>query len=154
MELEQLRDAIRNKREEIAVFLIKSHRDIGLYDRVLSLAVEKMMMNVVKLLLECGAHVHYSDNEAICIAASKPNVEIIDLLVQYGAWVNAREGQPLINAVKKGYVCNVRALLKHGAGEYSDAAMDYIQHNLKDGAESDFMMTRIQRELDKFRCNN
>lgn len=71
--------------------------------------------DIVKLLLENGADVHFSQDYALVTASERGHTEIVKLLLKFGADVHAQNNFALRKASENGYSKVVKLLLKHGA---------------------------------------
>jgi ankyrin repeat protein len=93
----------------------------GLLGTALHPASERGHVDVVRLLLKCGADVDaqgFSNMSPLQIASSMGHLNVVQCLLDHGADVNypdAYHGTPLKLAAERGNVETVRALLKHDA---------------------------------------
>jgi Ankyrin repeats (3 copies) len=68
-----------------------------------------------KILIKCGADVHYDDDYLICWASENGNIEVVKVLIEAGANVDARNSTPLKSAREHGRIDIVNLLLSAGA---------------------------------------
>lgn len=90
---------------------------------------------VIQYLLDAGADVNYSNDEALITAVCHDDLRIISVLINAGADVNARNGYPVhISKVHKNYTC-LELLIDAGArttGVYVEPdSYDYELYNKK-----------------------
>jgi ankyrin repeat protein len=95
----------------------------------ISLAAKMGYMNIVRSLIDAGAHINLADKNGytpLSLAAQMGHVDIVRALLENGAKVNHYEGQPpLYCAAKMGHVDIVRALLDAGARvDHSNTSQD------------------------------
>ncbi|TPX59810.1 hypothetical protein PhCBS80983_g02198 [Powellomyces hirtus] len=105
--------------------IIRQHvTRLGLNEMLL-LAVLAERQDIVALVLDRGANVHYDSDIALQDAAGVGNTMLCDLLISRGASVKARDDRALRAAARAGNTATVALLLLHGANIHagSDRAL-------------------------------
>jgi ankyrin repeat protein len=67
-------------------------------------------LNVIKRLLEYGAHVHADDNDAIQMASEYGHLDVVKLLLESGADIHARDNYAIRWESKNGHLSVVKLL--------------------------------------------
>lgn len=126
--------AIKNKREEMALALIKMGADIDFCDKngktILMWTSESGMKDLVRLLLEQNVDINAVENveqsTALHLACQNDQLEVVEILINAGADIEAKAGKlkytPLHTAVAWGKVKTVAILLKNHANIHEKAA--------------------------------
>ena len=122
---EVLADAIQHRRLKILEFLINCI-DINKYS-LIGVAANYNYSDVIKLLINLGADIHYSHEYALLMAAGYGNLDIVKLLISLGADVNAHNecnDYALQRAAQGGHLEVTRFLIEKGA-VYMDPVDDF-----------------------------
>lgn len=82
---------------------------------IMILMAEKGSPLGVSLMVEKGANVRASKNEALQRASSRGNLNVVKYLLEHGADVNAVNDNALLNAIRFNHIRVVKYLVEHGA---------------------------------------
>jgi len=77
-------------------------------------------VDLIELLLDHGANIHFDENKPLEKASHDGNIEAVKLLLDYGANVHALNDIALRRASKAGNTEVVKLLLDHGANVHAD----------------------------------
>ena len=72
-------------------------------------------IEIVKLLLENGVDIHYTDDNALRVACEVGHYDIVKLLLDAGANIHAKYGDPLMIVCEFGHYDIAKLLLENGA---------------------------------------
>lgn len=127
---EALRWAVQNQHLGIVQLLLEDREDHEdnndtPLDRFFPTAVNHGGCDVMQLLLNYGADVHFNNDEALYMASENGNIDMVQLLLKYGADVHACEDRALRVACDNSDPGIAKLLLEHGADVHAkdDAAI-------------------------------
>lgn len=107
----ELLDAVNRGDKQIAQELIAKGARVN--SDVMEIAVKNSNKEIVSLLIENGADIHYCG--PLVTAVESGDKDMVSLLIQKGADVNTAYGKPLITAIQKGEKEIVSLLIEKGA---------------------------------------
>ncbi|XWV25889.1 ankyrin repeat-containing protein [Tupanvirus soda lake] len=92
-------------------------------------AIKKNFIDVVKLLIDFGANVHYCNGYPLVMSTKTNNFEISKFLLEHGAHANSQANLPLINAIINKNHQIVELLVEHGAHTNREEIVLYVREN-------------------------
>lgn len=146
-------EAVRRGKLKDVKNLINKGADVNSKEEnasLLSWAVIKNDIEMVKLLIENGADVNIQNHPPINIAISFGSIEIVKLLIEKGANVNAKDNwnkTPLMLAAEEGHLEIVKILLNAGA-DVNETDAEGSSALIK-AANYDFFSTDEDEEMKK-----
>lgn len=143
-----IKEAVRTKDEKG----VKEALDNGANPNVrflLTIAVEKGVPSIVKMLLDAGADVHFGDDTPIRNAVSSGNKEIVKILIDAGANVNVDNGSPLYYAITETNDIELLKMLLDAGAKVNSSIIETAKRSAKTERKNPEILKLLQQYKNK-----